>query len=54
MRDGVEAGGVELDAVLAGEVEHQIRDLERLCRIARVILQPGEIVEDLQPQGHVV
>ena len=50
----IEAGGVERDVVPSRKRLHPLGDLHRLMGIARVVLEPGEVVEDLDPQRDVL
>ena len=54
VRDGVEARSVERDVVSRRKGLHAPGDLHRLMWVARVVLQPGEVVENLQTQLHII
>ena len=52
--DGVEARGVQRDVVTLREHLHALGDLHRLMGVAGVVLEPREVIEDLDSQGDVV
>ena len=52
--DGVEAGGVEGDVVALRERLHALGDLHRLVGVARIVLEPCEVVENLDSQRDIV
>ncbi len=54
VRDGVKARGIEHHAVSLRQRLHPFGDLHRLMRVAGVVLEPREIVEDLDAQRDVV
>ncbi len=52
--DGVKARGVEREVVAFRECPHALGDLHRLMGVARVVLEPREVVEDLDAQWDIV
>ena len=54
MGDGVEAGRIEHHSMVGGECADLERGLHRKLRVACVVFEPRDVVEDLQAQRDIV